>query len=402
MDAGDLDRAAQVLDDALASLPPDASQDGVRAVLLGQQSRVLMRLARYPESVAAADAALALAEPLNEDQVVAEAFINKASSLDYTGRRHEAMALYEHALELVRRRGWIAMELRAANNYSINVFDEDAAKAIELIRDGIALGRRVGNRGLTAWLVGSLGYYGFFAGVAWDEALDELADVLASITEPWERQRELGAEVLLRTARGADPAPFVEELERLAAGMTDPQLVAGHHVNLGQSALAVGDGQGAFAAAMRANEILPEFTTVGGPIAVRGAILLDDVARLREAIAILDARPNSDPSMRAARLWAHAALDAMDGHPDEAAVGFRAARDILREIGHLFEVARVAVDEATVLGAAHPDVVAAIPEARATFERLGARAYLERLDRLVAEAASTPGRVTEPETVVAR
>ena len=402
MDAGDLDRASQVLEDALAALPDDAGQDAVRAVLLAQRSRVLMRLARYPEAVAAADGALDIAERLNDEQVIAEAFINKASSLDYTGRRREAMALHELALQLSRRHGWTQMELRAANNYSLLVFDEDAGKAIELIRDGIALGRRVGNRGLTAWLAGSLAYFGFFAGVAWDEALDGLRDVLATITEPAERHRELGAEALLLTARGADRRPFVEELERLSTGITDPQLIAGHQMPVGQSALAAGDGEAAIAAGMRGSEILPEFSTNLAPLAARGAILLHDIGRLRDATALLDARPNSEPTILAARSWMHAAIDAMEGHPDEAASAFRAARGVLREIGHVFEEARVVIDEAIVLGGDHPDVVAAAPEARAVFGRLGAQPYLDRLDRLVAEAPSATPRMAEPETVAAR
>src|SRR5207247_5418809 len=71
MDAGDLDEASRVLDEALAGVPDGPAQDEVRAVLLAQRSRALMRLARYPESVDVADRALALAERLNLEQAVA-------------------------------------------------------------------------------------------------------------------------------------------------------------------------------------------------------------------------------------------------------------------------------------------------------------------------------------------
>ena len=54
------------------------------------------------ESVEAADRALAIAERLNLDPVVAEAFVNKGSALDQLGRRREAIALDEAALDMAK------------------------------------------------------------------------------------------------------------------------------------------------------------------------------------------------------------------------------------------------------------------------------------------------------------
>jgi class 3 adenylate cyclase/tetratricopeptide (TPR) repeat protein len=402
MDSGDLDRASRVLDDALAALPEDPSQDGVRAVLLGQRARALMRLARYAEAVTAADDALVLAERLNDEQVIAEAFINKASSLDYTGHRHEAIALHEVALQLTKRHGWIAMELRATNNYSGAVIGDDAPKAIALLRDGIALGRRVGNLTMTTWLAGSLGYYGFWAGQGWDEAVALIDDVLTSIDEPWERLRERTVVTVIEVTRGADPAPYLEELAHLATGITDPQILAGYHITLGEVSLVTGDGGGAYRAGLRAFEILPEFRVSAAPLAARGAILSGDHAGLRTVVGIVTDMPNSEGTARAARAWIGGAVAAMDGDDEDAAAGFREAREILRETGHAFERARTVVDAATLLGAAHPDVARALPEARSILEGLGARPYLERLDRLVAQASPAAVRPAEQEIVPAR
>src|SRR5439155_25649953 len=143
-----------------------------------------MRLARYPESVEVADRALALAERLNLEEVVAEALVNKGASFDFLGRRRESAALQEAALELARGHGWIALELRVTNNVSGTMIGDDPRRAIEVVRQGLALGLRVGNRPMTAWLAGTLGYYSYHSGGDWDEALAVNDEVLSLSTEP--------------------------------------------------------------------------------------------------------------------------------------------------------------------------------------------------------------------------
>ena len=58
-----------------------------------------MRLGHSVESIAAADEALTIAERLDLEEVVSEALVNKAAALANIGRRREAVALGEAALQ---------------------------------------------------------------------------------------------------------------------------------------------------------------------------------------------------------------------------------------------------------------------------------------------------------------
>jgi hypothetical protein len=59
----------------------------------------------------------------------------------------------------------------------------------------------------------------------------------------------------------------------------------------------------------------------------------------------------------------------------------------------VFEVAMAQLTLVTVLGVADPDARAAVDEARAVFERLGAQPLLDRLDEAMrADAGAAPSR----------
>ena len=86
-EAGDLERAVQTLEQALALAPSRAALHHNRAVLL-------QRLARHGEALAAHDRALALG------LVAPDAHYNRGNSLQSLGRSAEALAAYREALRL--------------------------------------------------------------------------------------------------------------------------------------------------------------------------------------------------------------------------------------------------------------------------------------------------------------
>jgi len=55
-----------------------------------------------------------------------------------------------------------------------------------------------------------------------------------------------------------------------------------------------------------------------------------------------------------------------------------------------FELARVAIDMLLLVGPDEPEAATAADEARAIFERLGAKPYLDQLDIALAAAAPLP------------
>jgi class 3 adenylate cyclase/predicted ATPase len=398
IDGSKLAEATQVLEAALEGLPEPGAGKEVEAVLLAHLSRVLMRSASYPRAVEVADQALALAERLNLDQIVAEAFINKGSSLDFMGRRREAAAIQQVALAMARAGGWITTELRAANNLAAGLLGDEPRRANEIVREGIALGRRVGNRTMTIFLVGSLGYWAYLTGDDWDGALAAVEEVLSGPIEPADRFRELGAATQIRVARGVPAQPLMDELDALAAGISDPQLLSGNQILRAEVGLTTGDPAGAYRAASRSVEILPEYAGWALPKAMRAAIWAGNEEDARTSAERLDALPQSDATIQAHRSWARAAVAALAGRRDDAISGFRRALTSFRELGTDFELARVALDMVHLLGPDEPDAASAAAEARAIFERLGAQPYLDRLDAALA-AAPAPAAV---ETAKAR
>ena len=77
-------------------------------------------------------------------------------------------------------------------------------------------------------------------------------------------------------------------------------------------------------------------------------------------------------------------LDALAGRVPEAMAGYRVALRGLEDLGLRWEAALVGLDMAILLDPAEPAVQAAARAARATFEELRARPFVERLDAALA------------------
>ena len=118
-----------MLEATLTSIDEDADPV-VRAEVLSNLSRALMRADESTRSIEVADQALAIAERLNLELVVAETFNNKAASLGYLGRRREAVALMEAAVRVAQAAGFVAAELRALANLSAILAADDPRRSI--------------------------------------------------------------------------------------------------------------------------------------------------------------------------------------------------------------------------------------------------------------------------------
>jgi class 3 adenylate cyclase/tetratricopeptide (TPR) repeat protein len=388
IDASKPEDAMRVLEAALDGVGQRAAGSEAEAVLLTHLSRAHMRSGSFVRAIEVADRALALAERLNLEQLVAEALLNKASALSYTGRRRESSALEQLAVDLGRTGGWTGTELRATANLAFNLIGDDPHRAIDLLQAGIGLSRRIGNRTMTQWLVGSLGYTAYHAGDGWDDVVAQLEEVTGWQIGPGDRLRQLGALAQLRAARGDSAENLVDELDRLTAGTSDPQLLAGNETVMAEVALALGDAARAYRAAYRSIEYLREFASIALPIAMRAAILGRQAGDARVTAEHLDALAQSDTTTQAHRAWAAATVAAFDGRLEDAMTGFRKALDLMREVHQDFDLARIGVDLALLLGPDHADVPAVAAEAREIMERVGAEPYLRRLDTALAVTPS--------------
>lgn len=86
-----------------------------------------------------------------------------------------------------------------------------------------------------------------------------------------------------------------------------------------------------------------------------------------------------------------AGIAALDGRAAEALTLYRDVGRGWRDLGKVWDEVLTAIDMATLLDPAEPDVRAAADSARAILMRLGARPYIERLD--AALAAPREGKV---------
>jgi class 3 adenylate cyclase/tetratricopeptide (TPR) repeat protein len=386
INAGDVKRASKLLAAAHAELPESERGTEIEVILLVHLSRAAFRGGEMAKAAEFADRALALAEPRNDEALIAEAFINKGSSYDFEGRRREAVSLYEAALRIARSKGLIASELRAINNLAGGTWGEDPAAALEVIRSGVELAARVGNRGMGAWLVGTYGYFAYGPGVDWPGMVAILEAELTQNRAPGDRLRLVSLLVQYGAAMGVDVSARQAELVDLEQGITDPQLLSGAQIARAEAALAAGDVETAEAAGRRTSEIFADYGYWGLQAITRVAIARRDGASARSARDGIRALGYGDRATSALRAWADAVVVALDGRTDEANAAFRSVLAEQRALGFAFEIGRTAIDLVRLFGLDDPFVRQAADEARPLLERIGARAWTARLEEAIAAA----------------
>ncbi len=105
----------------------------------------------------------------------------------------------------------------------------------------------------------------------------------------------------------------------------------------------------------------------------------------------------------AGRLQARAALAALEGRRADAIAAYQAARSVLAAGGFTLDSALAALDFVFAAGPEVLDARAAAEEARVVFERVGAKAYLERLDAVLAgRPTSSPLGIAADTAVASR
>ena len=388
IDVGQSSRAVVVLENALVLLSGDGDEDG-RAVLLGNLSRAYMRSGRPERSVEVADRALELAERRRLDRVTTEALNNKGSSLKRLGRREEGIALVQAAVDLARARGFVAAEIRARANLAV-LMDDHPRRAWEAGAAALALARRLGDRSLSFWAASNMLDWTFLIAEGWEQALAEagrdLADARArGIASPLAEIRSLSAQAQMRAARGESTDAALDRLEALAERTSDPFGIAAVHFLRGDRALLAGR----YAEACReilAASVAPANGEVFLACATRAALWGRDVAMARGCVDRLDALPASAPVTTNDRIAARAGIAALEGRRADALSGYRDALARYRAQGRDLDLARTSLDCVMLARPDGPEARAAAAEARAVFDRVRARPYLELL-----EAVATRG-----------
>ena len=210
------------------------AEAGEAAALISEAvGRVYFRRNDLAEAVSWSDRALALADPLRLDEIVAMALITKGTALrDGFTQRREGLALLEGAVIDARTHRQSQAALRGMNNVAAQMIGSDPRAAIEQTREGMALARRLGLLSFDGYHAGNgiaaaerLGEW------AWArEAIGALVDAhpegnerdwiasCAEWTEVWSGHPDPARVERLHAARAARERPAVEVQLQLLAG----------------------------------------------------------------------------------------------------------------------------------------------------------------------------------------
>ncbi len=376
INSGQSHEAVAVLEAAQDTLPVE-EQGEPRAELMSTLARAYMRNDQYREDLEAADVALGISEPMDLDHITAEALQNKAGALGSFGRRHEAIALMQAAVDLARAGGYLQAELRATMNMASVVSAEDPRRSHAATIAALALARRAGERPFVSWALSFHAYYTRSRGHDWDAFIEELEDERERSRGPVEEARLLASLCIFRLARGQAVDDLLRRRAELIQGVTDPFLAAIQRSLEAERALLAGDLS--TASELYASAAIAGLIGLGGP-AARAALWAGDVERLRDRVAHLERDPEVPTDARSYLIAARAGLAALEGRRVDSLAGYREVLRRERDFENDFDLALFAIDALAALGPGEPEIQRAGEEARITLERLGAQPYLDKLD----------------------
>ena len=384
------DRALQILEPAVEELR-DLAPDPAFVALESQLGRALFLNDQHRRALEVIERVLEAAEHADLRGVLADALVTRGSALAFLGRLQEGLGVIEIGERLARANGFSFTVMRAINNRAGSLFEVDLPAAIELCRDGLALARRVGDRTSLFGMRSLLGWAQQLSGDL-DGALASFEAGLADEPEPADALVLLDGVIIVHALRGEPVAELLAELERLAVGMSDwnviwttvdaPAWAAFCAGRLGEAGQRWRDG------AARS----PAQATGWLPPAAGIALTLGEADVAAADLAALDATGFHTPYLELQRRRVRAGLAALEGRTSEAA---RAYRDVLQEMldrGYAWDHALVSVEMAKLVGPSEPDVIAAAAVARSTLERMRAKPLLERLDAALDRPAAEPPR----------
>jgi class 3 adenylate cyclase/tetratricopeptide (TPR) repeat protein len=400
-DRGRIEQAIEQMDGAfqvLAREDPNADL-GALAAQLGRFMFFHGDLELARERI---ETALDIAEALSLPEVLSQALNTKAIILIAHERPREGLTLLRYALEVALEHDKPSAALRAYYNLADSLARGDRfEEAAHTAREGLEFARRVGNR-YWEWSFMAQMYAPFALG-EWDEVLAmraELPDVewrqarlaFAGLPATW-------AQITVHRGHLTEAEAFMEMLAELESS-ADVQERMQYTCGKARILLAAGRAADALAAAeasMRERDtigISSEAIKEAFAVAGEAALQLEDVAKARDLIAVVEALPpgRSPQLLQAQAARFRAAVAARGGDAQEAERLFKQAAGRFRELSVPFYLAVVRLEHAewlTAVGGAD-DAEQLFAEAREIFEQLEATPWLERLHERAAEGATAP------------
>ncbi len=385
-----LDQAVGLLE--AASIPEGLAETPEVAELEGQRARAAFFQEDPRRAVEIADRVLEIAEHHDLVPLLADTLVTKGSALGSLGRFREAIAVIEAGRTLAEVAGLTSTALRAMNNVATFQAVVDPRASLATVRDGLAMGRRLGQAGWVHGFVGNLGFYAFSVG-EWSLARTELEATLAEAEDPADRAHLVSNLLSIYLCQGEPADELHAELHRIVELLPEA----------GWRALVLdGDGWAEFVqadhgAAHRSWRDLAALSPSGesGALyqAARAAVLAGDADGATADLARIDTLGIHGAAIEAWRSEIRAGIAGLNGLRTEALTTYRDANRAWRSLDLPWDEALTALAMARILGPDEPDVRAATAAARSTLERIGARPFLAQLDALmgapVGDAART-------------
>jgi tetratricopeptide (TPR) repeat protein len=389
-DRGRIENGLELMNRAFEVLSED-EPDADLAALAAQLGRFLFFAGQHDLALERSETALDLAEALMLPEVLSQAMNTKGTILSTHNRKTEALSLLNTALAVALENDRPSAALRAYYNLADIMSQHDRyQEGAELVRKGLELARRVGNRHWEWFFLGHA--YSSFALGEWDEVLAAQAELPG---EDWSQARLafgtlLTSVVLVKLNRG-----LVDEAERYLSAFgelgtsADQQERAQHRFAEAAVLLARGDAARALAAAEEAfatresNGIMFESVKEAFLVAIEAALALGEVVKAQELLAGVDALP---PGRCPQFLRAHVSRFRARLGAEHAEDLFKGAAGLFRELALPFDLAVTQLEhgEWLVAQGRGDDAQFLLAESREIFERLAATPWIERVDAVPA------------------
>ena len=364
----------------------DDGDEQVRAKLASQLAYAHNLAGSYERALEWSETALVLAERLDDIELLAPTIGAKSSALFNLGREREAVILARGRVALAGTACSLLEQAFAWMSLSVHIFNDDPREALSDHFEATELLRRAGHRGWEIASLNNTAEVSLFLG--------EWSDTRATITEllqrdlPSDQRAYLSCNEALLAALTGNPEQASAGFEH-AEAWAATELVAGRATYLMDRSLvslAACDLEAARRESAEAVSVDPTGINSARSLAIqaRACLWLHDVEGARAALtAMKDFRGRR---VAAARLTAEAGLAALEGRVEEAAETYRGAIEAWRTLDCTLDLALCELDLVMLLGPDHPDATVA-KEARGIFTQLGAKPFLERLDRAAGTAA---------------
>jgi class 3 adenylate cyclase/tetratricopeptide (TPR) repeat protein len=387
--------------DAIALLEPaaaefaDLANDPGGIALGGQLARAHFLAGDYRRAIDVADGVLEAAEHTDLVAIVADTLVTKGTALASLGRPTEGLALLAAGQSVAESNELGSTLIRAYINRSSVESSSDPRMAVEVVRGGLVLARRLGERSSAAILLSNAAEAAVRTG-DWSWALAELGAALADEHEASDRDTMLGVSISIRALRGESVTGPLADLIGLVGASTDPTPLSSLEATKALEAFGTGRLANARMSWLRIAELSATNLPVSMARGARAALWLRDAVGARSDLATLDASGVHGPAVEADRATIRAGIAALEGRPTDAATLYRDALRSWRDLGLAWDEALTGIDMAMLLDPADPWVRASAEAAREILVRLEATPFIARLDAALTRPTEPAGRAAAP------